>query len=151
MNCPNTVPVSSPLERLLGSLEALLEPPGVLLGTSWAILRHSGGLPGASWAPFGPSWAVLEATQNKTKMKSIFEPQTRAQKAPTIIKFWAPFWAPKSTKMAPKPRQNLRRCSRAKKLPFKTLLEPSWADLEAFWRPSWGLRNRCGIGRCSVW
>ena len=72
--------VSSPLDRLLRSLEALLEPPGALLGASWGLLRHSGGLPGASWAPPGPSRAVLEATQNKTKTKSIFEPPKIPQK-----------------------------------------------------------------------
>ena len=54
-------------------------------------------------------------------------------------------------KMAPKTSQKLRRFSRAKKLLFKRLLEPSWADLKAFWEPSWVSKNRCGIGRRSVW
>ena len=95
-------PVLSPLGRLSGSLEALLEPPGVLLGTSWAILRHSGGLSGASWAPFGPSWAVLEATQNKIKRKSILEPQTRAQKDQTPQSFGRHFGTPNRPKSEPK-------------------------------------------------
>ena len=51
-----------------------------MLEASWDLLRLTRGLPGTSWAPLGPSWAVLEATQNKTKMKSIFEPQKIPQK-----------------------------------------------------------------------
>ena len=49
--------------------------------------------------------------------------------------------------MAPKTNQNLRRFSRAKKLLFKSLLEPSWADLGAFWRPSWGQKKCFRIGK----
>ena len=47
-----------------------------------------------------------------------------------IVLFWGGFGRPKSTKISPKTSQNLRRFSRAKKLLFKSLLEPSWADLE---------------------
>ena len=98
--------VLSSLERLLGSLEALLEPPGALLGASWGLLRHSGGLPGASWAPLG-SWAVLEATQNKIKMKSFLNPQKRSQ---LILPgfFFAPLWTPKSIKIGAKTRENFK-------------------------------------------
>ena len=40
-----------------------------------------------------------------------------------------PFGNPKSTKIGPKTIPNLIRFSRAKKLVFKSLLGPSWADL----------------------
>jgi len=40
---------------------------------------------------------------------------------------------------------------KSEKIVFKSLLEPSWADLGAFWEASWGSQNRCGIGRRSVW
>ena len=86
--------VLTPLDRLLGSLEALLEPPGALLEASWGLLGRSWRLPGASWAPLGPSWAVLEATQNKTKMKSIFEAPKISKKILQPIDLGA-FWAPK--------------------------------------------------------
>ena len=37
-----------PFDRLLGSLEALLEPPEALLGASWGLLGRSGRLPEAA-------------------------------------------------------------------------------------------------------
>ena len=37
-----------PFDRLLGSLEALLEPPGALLGAFWCLLGRSGRLPEAA-------------------------------------------------------------------------------------------------------
>ena len=33
---------------------------------------------------------------------------------------------------------------------LKTLLEPSWGDLRAFWRPSWGPKNRFRIGKTNT-
>ena len=52
--------------------------------------------------------------------------------------YGAPFWSPKSTQIGPKTSPKLRRFVSAKKMLFKSLLEPSWADLGAFWRPSLG-------------
>ena len=49
-------------------------------------------------------------------------------------------WSPKTTKIGPKTNQNLRRFSRPKKLRFKSLLEPSWADLGALRPP----KSCCG-------
>ena len=63
---------------------------------------------------------------------------------------WGRFGRPKSTKMEPKTSPNLRRFSRAKKLLFKSLLEPSWADLGAFWRPSWGPKKHFRIGKTNT-
>ena len=166
MNCPNTAaepgaseklhvrlgkllgalgPVSSPLERLLGSLEALLEPPGVLLGTSWAILRHSGGLPGASWAPFGPSWAVLEATQNKTKMKSIFEPQTR-RFCITASGFLGPILGPKIDQNGTQNASKVKTIFKSEKValqdPLGAVLGRSWGILGAILGSQKSLRYR---------
>ena len=53
----------SPLDWLLGSLEALLEPPGALLGASWRLLGRSWG---GSWGLLGASWVVLEAIHKNT-------------------------------------------------------------------------------------
>ena len=137
----------SPLDRLLESLEALLEPPGALLAASWSLFGRSWGALGASWAPLGR----LGGDQNMTtitwpKKVNFQTPQRRI-----LLRYGRGFGRSKSTKIGAKTSQNLRRFSRAKKLLFKSLLEPSWADLGAFWRPSWGSKNRCGIGRRSVW
>ena len=125
---------------LLGSLETLLEPPGALFGASWGAL---GGVLG----PLGTLLGRLggDPKQHKNDMPK----KTKFASQPPY--FLAPFWTPKSTKIEPKTSPNLRRFSRAKKVLSKSLLGPSWADLGAFWRPSWGSKYRCGIGRRSVW
>ena len=133
--------------HLLGSLEALLEPPGALLGASWSLLGRSWGGLRASWDPLGPSWRRPKTRQ---KQRAFLSPQKYPKKSCSHI-FLAPFWTPKSTKMAPKTSPNLRRFSRAKQIVFKSLLEPSWADLEAFWRPSWAPNLRSGISGRSIW
>ena len=97
--------VLSPLDRLLGSLEPLLEPPGALWEASWGLLGYSWRLPGVSWAPLGPSWAVLEATQNKTKMKSIFEPP-KIPKKKLDLKFFCSILGPFGTILEDKPSPN---------------------------------------------
>ena len=133
--------------HLLGSLEALLEPPGALLGASWSLLGRSWGGLRASWDPLGPSW---RRSKTRQKQRAFLNPKKYPKKSCTQV-FLAPFWAPKSTKNHPKTNQKFRRFSRAKKMLLKSLLELSWADLGAFWEPSWGSKNRCGIGRRSVW
>jgi hypothetical protein len=60
--------------------------------------------------------------------------------------FWEGFGDQNRPKSDPKTGPNLRRFSSPKKLLFQSLLEPSWADLGAFWRPSWGQQQRSGIG-----
>ena len=139
--------VLSSLDRLLGSLEALLEPPGAPWGASWNLL-------GRSWGGLRASRALLGASWRRSKTRQKRRAFLNTQKYPTkswINVFSASFREPKSTKMASKTSQNLTRFSRAKKMLFKSLVEPSWVVLGAFWRPSWGSNNRCGIGRRSVW
>ena len=138
--------VLSSLDQLLGSLGLLLGPPGALLGASWSLLRHSWGGLGGTWAPLGSSWRRSKTVQKYDAKKANF----KTPPPPTHRKFRGGLGGPKSTKIGSKTSQNLRRFSRAKKLLFKSLLEPSWADLGAFWRPSWGPKYRCGIGRRSV-
>ena len=53
-------------------------------------------------------------------------------------------------KTAPETSQNPRRFSRAIKVLFKSVLEPSWADLGSFWAPSWGQKNHFRIGKRST-
>ena len=142
--------VLSPLDRLLRSLEALLEPPGALLGASWGLLRHSGGLPGASWAPPGPSWAVLEAIQNKTKTKSIFEPQKIPKKI-LLPSFFGSILDAKIDQNRIQNESKFKTIFKSEKMLFKSLLEPSWADLGAFWRPSWGPNLRSRTSGRSIW
>ena len=132
--------VLSPLDRLLGSLQALLEPPGALFGASWGAL-------GEVLGPLGRLLGRLEGDPKKLKNSM----QKNSQQGGHRKSFWAPQRGPKSIKNAAKTEQKLSRFSSSKKLLFKSLLEPSWADLGAFWRPSWGSKYRCGIGRRSVW
>ena len=138
--------VLSPLDRLLGSLEALLDPPGALVAASWSLLGASWRGLGASWAPLVPTWRRPKSNKNLVQKKINFQTPKRR----IFLSYGTPFWHPKSTKIEPQTGPKLRRFSRAKKLRFKSLLEPSWADLAAFWAPSGGPPNRCGIGRRSV-
>ena len=106
-----------PSWRLLGRLGGLLEP-------LWALLGGSGSL-------LGVSWAVLQAIQNNKQHRAVFKPQI----LPYRPNYGGRFGEPKSIKIGPKTNQNLRRFSRAKRLLFKSLLEPSWADLGALGPP----------------
>ena len=132
--------VLSPLDRILGSLEALLEPSGALLGASWSLL-------GCSWWGLGPLGCLsgrLRSDPNDMQQEERFQDRKKTILHHTMTFFCPPFWSQNRRKMAPKTRQKLRRFSRAKKLLFKSLLEPSWADLGAFWRPSWRPNLRSG-------
>lgn len=129
-------------DRLLGSLEALLEAPGALWEASWGLLGRSWGLPGASWAPLGPSWLLfgglgvllgilghllerLEVTKATCILKINFQTVFSAHRR----KFLDLFLMPKSTKIASKTNENLTRISRAKKMLLRSLLELSWTEL----------------------
>ena len=154
----------SPLGRLLGSLEAFLEPTGVLLAASWSLFGRSWGGLGVSWAPLGPSlggsWSLLgplgrllgrlRGDQNVTQITCQKNINFQTHQRRIILPLGSPFCDPKSTKIGPKASPNLGRFSRAKKFLFKSLLGPSWADLGAFWRPSWGAKKRYGIGKRNI-
>ena len=122
----------------LGALEALLEPPGALLAASWSLLGRSWGGLRASWDPLGPSW---RRSKTRQKQRAFLNPKKEPKKSCTLY-FWGSFWAPKSTKNHPKTNQKIKRFSRAKKMLVMSLLEPSWADLGPFWRPSWAPNMR---------
>jgi len=114
-----------PDQVLRKNLVALLQPPGALLGASWGLLGCSWGLPGASCRLLGR----LRGDPNVTKITCQKRVNFQNPKRRVDLRYGAPFWTPKSTKMASKTRQNLRRFSRTKKMLSKSLLEPSWADL----------------------
>ena len=129
---------------------ALLTGSWGLLRPSWSLLGRSaeplGALLGMSWSLLGVPWAVLKAIQNNIKITCKKEPILNH----TATFIGSPKGSQNRPQMAPKTHPNFRRFSRAKKLFFKSLLEPSWTDLEPFWEPSWGSKYRCGIGRRSV-
>ena len=102
-----------------GALEALLEPPGALLGPLGCLLDR------------------LRGDQNLTKITCQTKVNLRCEGGSFPIYFKEGFGRPKSTKIGHKPSPNLTRFSRTKKLLFRSLLGPSWADLGAFWEPSW--------------
>ena len=117
----------------------------------WGLLGRSWGDLGASWAPLGgllgAFWADLKAFKTTFKMKS----DNKSQFGENRISFGGGLGGQNRPQMAPATSQKLRRFSRAKKLLFKSLLEPSWADLRAFWVPSWGQKKRSGIGKRNIW
>ena len=130
-----------------GGLGGLLERLGAPLGGSWDLLSASWEPLGASWAPLGgilgASWAHLTTFTTTFKRRTYFEPN----RGGTIKVFELPEGAQNRPKMGPKTKQNLRRFSRATKLLSKSLLEPSWADLGAFWKLSWAPIWRSGTRR----
>ena len=114
------------LEQLLGPLGAIWGGSWCLLGCSWEPL---GVLLGGSWGLLGVSEADLEATKTSQRQHA----KKRANSGPLNVEsrpiFWGGLGGQNQPKMAPKTNQNLRRFSKAKKLLFKSVLEPSWADL----------------------
>ena len=114
-----------PFEASSGTLGSSLGPLGTLLEASWGLLGCSWGLPGASCRLLGR----LRGDPNVTKITCQKRVNFQNPKRRVDLRYGAPFWTPKSTKMASKTRQNLRRFSRTKKMLSKSLLEPSWADL----------------------
>ena len=143
--CPPCILWQGILARHLWSCRALLTG-------SWGLLRASWSLLGRSWGPLGASWGALGGVLGplgRLLGRLGADPKRHQDDMPKKVNFQTdspqhhgyfglPKRTPKSTKIASKTSQNLRRFSRAKKLRFKSLLEPSWADLGAFWVPSWG-------------
>ena len=135
-----------------------------LLAGSWGLLRPSWSLLGRSWGPLGASWGALggvlgplecllgrlgshakrhqDDMPKKVNFQTNFGPQRHICSPPKR--------RPKSTKIGPKTSPKLRRFSRAKKIVFKTVLGPSWADLGAFWRPSWAPFWPKSIGKRNI-
>ena len=157
MACPPCILWQGILARHLWSCRALLTG-------SWGLLRASWSLLGRSWGPLGASWGALggvlgplgrllgrlgsHAKRHQDDMPKKINFQTKTRPQP--IYFWLPKRTPKSTKIGPKTSPKLRRFSRAKKIVFKSLLEPSWADLGAFWRPSWAPFWPKSIGKRNI-
>ena len=113
---------------------------GGLWEGSWGVLGGLGALLGGSWGGLGWSCGDLKTTFGAVNFLIVFLIDFGRQKGAQR----EAFREPKSTKIGPKTSPNLRRFSKAKKLVFNSLLEPSWADLGTFWRPSWGLNLRSG-------
>ena len=137
MECP---------EAFLAGSCGLLRPSWGLLGRSWRPLGASLGALGGVWGPLGRLLGHLRGDPNVTKITCPKKINFQTLKCRILLGNGVQLGTPKSTKIGPKTSQNLSRFSRAKKLLFKSLLEPSWADLEAFGRPSSGPNWRSGIG-----
>ena len=124
------------------------------LGASWGVLGASwgplGSLLGASWSLLGASWALLGPSCKGSKKASILRALLGRKRGGGMAVFGHPFWHQNRSKTAPKTSQNPRRFSRAIKALFKSVLEPSWADLGPFWAPSWGPKSSFRIGKRSM-
>ena len=128
------------------------------MGSSWGLLGPSWRALGAFWGALGTLLGRLEgvlgalgrllgrlrADQNVTQITGQNQTAFGSKRGGVSQVFWGGFGSRKSTKIGPKTSQNLRRFSRSKKLRFKSLLEPSWADLGAFGRSSWEPNMRSG-------
>jgi hypothetical protein len=110
---------------LLGRSGGGLGGSWCLLGCSWGPLGALLGGLGASWASLRPTWRRPKHHKDNMQKKSNFRtPQRRIMSSLGEV-----LGGQNRPKMAPKTSQNLRRISKAKKLLFKSVLEPSWADL----------------------
>ena len=112
---------------------------------------------GASWEPLGGLLEPLEgllgplgAVLNVIEKSIDFKTPLGSKKGGGIPVLGHPFWHQNRPKTAPETSQNPRRFSRAIKVLFKSVLEPSWADLGSFWAPSWGQKNHFRIGKRST-
>ena len=121
---------------LLTGSWGLLRPSWSLLEHSWMPLGASLGTLGGVLGPLGRLLARLGGAQNITDITCPKKINFQTPKCRILRGYGGGFGKPKSIKNGPKTSQNLRRFSRAKKLLFKSLLEPAWADLGAFWKPS---------------
>ena len=124
-------------EASWGDLGGLLEPLGGPLGGSWGLM--------------GTFWAALEVAKTSQKQDAKKRSTSRPLNVESPSSLGGALGGQNQSKMLHKTNQNSRRFSRAKKLLFKSLLEPSWADLGAFWRPSWEPNMRSGISGRSIW
>ena len=91
---------------------------GVALGASWGAL---GGVLG----PLGRLLGRLRGDQNVTKIRCPKKANFQTPKRRVLLRYGGGFGSPKSTKIGPKTSPKLRRFSRAQKIVFKSLLEPS--------------------------
>ena len=121
-----------------GGLGCLFEPLGAVLGSLGRLLGRLEGVLG----PLGRLLGRLRGDQNVTKIKCPKKANFQTPKRRVLLRYGGGFGRPKSSKIGPQTAANLRRFSRAKKMLFKSLLEPSWADLGPFWRPSWAPNMR---------
>ena len=107
------------------------------MGDLGAVLGGLGALWGGSWGGLGRSCGDLGSAFGAVKFLIDFLIDFGRQKGAQR----EAFGEPKSSKIGAKTSPNLRRFSTPKKFVFKSLLEPSWADLGTFWVPSWGAKN----------
>ena len=139
------------LDRVLKPLERLLGPLGAISGGSRGVLGLLGGLLGglgASWAPPRPTWR--RPKPHKDNMRKKERATSRRKKKESTMFMGLHFEPQNRPKIATQTNQNRRRFSRAIKLLFESLLEPSWADLEPCWALSWGPKKCICIGKGST-
>ena len=131
-----------PLDRLLGSLEALLEPPGALLAASWSLFECSWGGLGASWAllgrPRGDTHAHFQTPERhihahmRTCQKKI---NLRCDWGGLVQRFWGGIWHPKIDQNRSQNESKFKTIFKTEKnalqKPLGAVLGRSWSILEA--------------------
>ena len=111
----------------VGALKIILGTKQPILGAKKAILEPLGRLLGRLGGLLGPLGCLLEASKNKIDFR--IDVKTLKCRVPLPLGGGG-LGRQNEAKIKPKTSQNLRRFSRPTKLRFKSLLGPSWADLQ---------------------
>ena len=99
--------------------------PGGVREASWRVLGLSGGVRGASWEGLGRSWGDHGATFEAVRFRIDFLIDFERQKGAQREAFWEPKWSQNRSQNDSKSKSIFK----SEKIPFKTVLEPSWSRL----------------------
>ena len=99
--------------------------PGGVREASWGILGLSGGLRGASWEGLGRSWGDLGTILEAVRFRIVFLIDFERQKGAQREAFGEPKWTQNRSQNNSKSRSIFK----TEKIPFKTVLGPSWSRL----------------------
>ena len=113
------------LGRPAGSERASGGRPGRVREASWEVLGLSGGARGTSWEGLGRSWGDLGATLEAVRFRIVFLIDFECQKGAQREAFWEPKWSQNRSQNDSKSKSIFK----SEKIPFKTVLEPSWSRL----------------------
>ena len=121
--------VLSSLDRFLGCLEALLEPPMALWEASWSLLWCSRGRFGVSWALWRPPWRrPNHHKDNMRKTGQLPDPTTQTYRA-QMGAFWEPKIDQNRTQNESKIKTMFKSEKNGLQEPLRAVLGRSWGIL----------------------
>ena len=122
---PNKVIGPDASENLLGRPEGSGELLGASGGGPGGLLWGPGALGGASWEGLGRSWGDLGATLEAVRFRIVFLIDFERQKGAQREAFGEPKWSQNRSQNNSKSKSIFK----SEKIPFKTVLGPSWSRL----------------------